>query len=1132
MNRLRGGIRRQIATVVVLAISPVLLALVLLVVQVLRMNYSRTEQHKSQTVLLAATDKMARFRDMAVADARFLVYIPPVSGLLRATDHGGVDPRDGGSAQSWINRMAEIFSALANARQVYDQVRFIDADGMERVRVNWAAGHATVVPTNELQSKKDRYYFTETARLKAGECYISAIDLNRERGQVEVPHKPMLRVGAPVFDDAARFRGIIVLNVLAEPMLHGPWEQLEDEAHGYWFIADQTGAYLHHSARPDNEWGGPVDLDTGHGMAEDLADAFVEARQEGIVHAKIGGQACEVFTQKLAFWPEPDRFLVVGHVVPQSVIHAPLRRSALLLSGLLLMVIACAAGGAAFAGRRIARPIQELSSSMDRFAKGERDARCTYEGSAQIGALVTSFNVMAATISDQRDQLEGEIAARRLNEVELIRHRDHLDTLVSERTSDLDKARKAAVSLAQDAEAQRRLAEGALADLKRSEVVLRQSEERLNRAQEIAHLGSWELDLTRNELTWSDEVYRIFGLAPQEFAATYEAFLDFVHPEDRTAVDAAYGDSVREGRDGYEIEHRIVRRGTGEIRWVQERCSHARDASGRIVRSLGMVHDITERKRQEAVIREQQQILTLIVEQTLAGSWDWFIQEQRLVMSSRLKASLGYEDHEVPNTQEAWQKLVHPDDLPAVFAAFNQHVESRGQTPYNPEVRYRHKNGSLQSVICTGMVIQWDADGKPVRMVGCHADITARKQMESALRDAKEAAEAANQAKSDFLASMSHELRTPLNAIIGFSEVLEDRTFGELNPKQAKYVDHVLGAGRHLLSLINDILDLSKVEAGKMELEPARFRIKGMLEDGLTLIKEKAYKHGLSVELTAPDDLTVTADERMLKQVMFNLLSNAVKFTPEGGSIRVSAEVSSDQAPSTSHLPPSNLLISVSDTGIGIKKEDQGRLFGEFVQLDSGADRKHQGTGLGLALSRKFVELHGGRLWVESEGVDKGSTFRFVIPLEKPHEGAMTARRPALPLARIEWKDEYSVGVAHLDEWHRRIFGTINRLIDLRQDPEDPEAIRRSLDEMVQYSKEHFRDEETLMQEWSYSGLADQQREHQTYLTRIAAFETGARREGERLCDSMLADLHHWWTHHVVEEDMRYKAFFAEKGVR
>jgi signal transduction histidine kinase len=216
---------------------------------------------------------------------------------------------------------------------------------------------------------------------------------------------------------------------------------------------------------------------------------------------------------------------------------------------------------------------------------------------------------------------------------------------------------------------------------------------------------------------------------------------------------------------------------------------------------------------------------------------------------------------------------------------------------------------------------------------------------------------------------MSHELRTPLNAIIGFSEVLSDRMFGELNDKQAEYMQDILSSGRHLLSLINDILDLSKVEAGRMELELARFHLPTALDGALTLVRERAMRHGIGLGLEAGGEVEdVVADERKVRQVVLNLLSNAVKFTPEGGRIDLRA-VLADGA----------VRVSVADTGIGIAPEDQAKIFEAFSQVGSGAARR-EGTGLGLTLTRQFVELHGGTIWVESE-VGKGSTFTFTLPV-------------------------------------------------------------------------------------------------------------------------------------------------------
>jgi signal transduction histidine kinase len=234
--------------------------------------------------------------------------------------------------------------------------------------------------------------------------------------------------------------------------------------------------------------------------------------------------------------------------------------------------------------------------------------------------------------------------------------------------------------------------------------------------------------------------------------------------------------------------------------------------------------------------------------------------------------------------------------------------------------------------------------------------------------------ETASRHKSEFLANMSHELRTPLNAVIGFSEVLQDRLFGDLNDKQAEYVGDIHTSGRHLLALINDILDLSKIEAGRMELEVTTFALCDVLENAVALTRERATRQGISLRLEVdPSAGAVAADERKIKQVLFNLLTNALKFTARGCHVEVSARGDGDE-----------VLVSVSDDGIGIAEADQARIFEEFQQV--GRSHVQEGTGLGLALSRGFVQLHGGRLCVESEP-GKGSTFTFTLP-RSPSTGA------------------------------------------------------------------------------------------------------------------------------------------------
>ena len=396
--------------------------------------------------------------------------------------------------------------------------------------------------------------------------------------------------------------------------------------------------------------------------------------------------------------------------------------------------------------------------------------------------------------------------------------------------------------------------------------------------------------------------------------------------------------------------------------------------------------EIAERKKADESLRASETRYRTIVESIEEGYFELDLAGRMIFFNDSLCRISGYAREELLGKSN--REYTTPDTAKQMYNAFS-HVYRTGNPARILDYDILRKDGSKVTVEISVSLI-CDYNGNPAGFRGVARDITQRRNIEIEMQKVKEAAESANKAKSDFLANMSHELRTPLNHIIGFTEMIVDKKFGELSETQEEYLSDVLQSGRHLLSLINDILDLSKIEAGAMTLELRDINIRGLLENSLLMIKEKALNHRIAlsscVNGTPP---LITADERKLKQILYNLLSNAVKFTPDGGAVSLKTR---KVDPSVLPIPIRGdrdgngngrelIEFAVADTGIGLMPEVHERIFDRFEQVDGSSGRKYQGTGLGLSLTKQLVELHGGRIWLESQGQGKGAVFRFVLPL-------------------------------------------------------------------------------------------------------------------------------------------------------
>ncbi|MEO8449616.1 MAG: response regulator [Gemmatimonadota bacterium] len=512
-----------------------------------------------------------------------------------------------------------------------------------------------------------------------------------------------------------------------------------------------------------------------------------------------------------------------------------------------------------------------------------------------------------------------------------------------------------------------------LQDIDRKAAEQRATEQRFERQSSIldeiqtaAKIGGWEYDLVTREITCTAALCRLYDLSASELVTTPAGVRGFFAPEAQAVIAKALRRTVT-GGEPFNLE---LPMDTATGRRIQIRMIGTPFVvDGRTVRVVGSAQDITERHRAEEQVRANEERWHLALEANGEGIWECDLRTEAIWLSPRSKALIGFQDHELANTVEAWADQIHPDDRSAAHQSLKDYAAGR-TSEHNVEFRMRHRNGEW-IWIHSRAVGRFDNRGG-ARLVGSHADITARKANAEGLRTAKEAAETAARAKSEFLATVSHEIRTPLNGIIGMAGLMLDT---DLTAEQSDFAQTMKSSGESLLGIINDILDFSKVEAGKLTIERIPFDLNLALEEVSELLAPRAEAKRLDFVLRYPPGAATRfiGDPGRIRQIALNLAGNAVKFTQTGHVlIHVDVtEVATDRA---------SIRVAVRDTGIGIPVEIQSRLFQKFSQADSSTTRRYGGTGLGLAICLQLVELMGGTIELESQP-GQGSTFAFSLEL-------------------------------------------------------------------------------------------------------------------------------------------------------
>ncbi len=925
---------------------------------------------------------------------------------------------------------------LAFAPYGFYQVRYIDANGQEIVRVDVVDGQAQVVPDDELQDKSQRPYFQEAIGLPEGALYISPLELNVEHGQIEEPFKPVIRYATPTYYQGQAV-GVVVVNVDAQPILDTVLPgRGGHEGHRH-MLVDEDGYFLMHW-QPAKRWG--RDLGTGSRLQEDypfLSRLLDETPSSGYI---IQGDKVYLYAPVRIGDEASGRHWLLIMERPLSVYTSDVANVVPVLGGLIVITAILGMLAALALANAFTRPLHTLESYVWQFAQGDYSTRVPLTGDDEFGRLAQTFNRMAKSIQEHRQELQAsEERYRKLfdaapDPVILLDPEGHIVDCNEEALELFKRPREEFVGKAifqvagPEGEEGQRLFREKFAILRSMDVA----------AADITHCrpdGSC-VEIWRKATPLADEAGHFSGVIiyDRDITAQKEAqreLLKFRRAVEQSASMIVITDSqgnieyvnpkftevtgytpeeaigqkpsilnsgempqevfdelwatVSSGKDWH--GELLNRKKDGGLYWVHASLSPILDANGNITHYLSVQEDITDRKLAEEALRASEERFRSFFNS--APDAILTLDESGVVTSCNPAAEELYQQPASEIVGLHVVVTIVPEDDPErreeVQRGFRVHYEAlrKGEEVSLEFTRSRSDGGEM--VVWRKAVPLMDGEGHLRGVLVYDRDITERKQAEEKIRSfatrmaqtshelavARKKAEESARLKSEFMATMSHELRTPLNAIIGYGQILLAGIAGEMTAKQHDFIGRILLNGRNLLDLINDILDLSKIEAGRLDLLHQPFNLRNWLDEIILQTRTLADEKGLTLDVVVDDRMPdeIVGDPDRLKQILINLLSNAIKFTDEG-RVAVYIQRQSDDT----------WTLAVSDTGVGIPSHAQEYIFDEFRQVDGSTRRKHGGTGLGLAIVRNIALMMGGNVRVQSE-LGKGSTFTVLLPL-------------------------------------------------------------------------------------------------------------------------------------------------------